>query len=335
MNENEARMVIEIAGKFYPTIGDLLKVPEWQRNGRDYIESKSGIFLITSSKIKTSSNGNKYSEALAVDSKAKSQVKIWDVVKGGSLVFAHYEYSSSYRSFSLEPVKIVDAVSVPDVTEKLIPHYEGIEELKRCLEYFIKSVKNEYLRSLLEVIFDKNGDFYGRFVESTAASRNHHVGRGGLLFHTISVAKNAANLLSNYPSIDRDLVVTGCLIHDIGKVETYTFGTEFSYTSDGKLENHVVIGIKMLARFIDKIPGFPKDLEMILSHMVASHHGSLEYGSPVVPKTPEAMLVHFADEMDAKLRAAIDALENVSDNNWSERIGFLGTDFFKFKEEES
>ena len=332
---NEASGVIEISGKFYPTIGDLLKVVEKERIDRDYVDSKSGIFLITSSTIKTSSNGNKYSEALAVDSSSKSRVKIWDVVKSGSLVFAHYEYNPTYRSFSLNPVKIVDAESVPDITEKLIPHFEGIEALKKCLKYLVKSVKNEYLRKLLVLIFDENTDFYRRFVESTAASRNHHVGRGGLLFHTISVTKNALNLLANYPSLDRDLIVTGCLIHDIGKVETYTFGPEYDYTNDGKLENHIVIGIKMLTRFIDKIPDFPKDLETILTHVMASHHGTLEYGSPVVPKLPEAMLIHFADEMDARLNAAIDALKNVNEKNWSERVEILRTDLFKFKEEEN
>ncbi len=326
--------MIKIAGNFYPTISDLLKIPERERIKRDYVDSKSGIFLITSSVIRTSSNGNEYSEALATDSTTKSKVKIWGVVKGGSLVFAHYEYSPTYHSFSLNPVKIVDANSVPDITEKLTPHFDGIEDLEKCLKYLVKSVKNEYLRELLALIFDENNDFYKCFVKSTAASRNHHVGRGGLLFHTISVTRNALNLLSNYPSLDRDLVVVGCLVHDIGKVETYTFGPEYDYTNDGKLENHIVIGIKMLARFMDKIPGFPKELEAVLTHIMASHHGSLEYGSPIVPKIPEAILVHFVDEMDARLNAAISALENVNNNDWSERIGFLGTEFFKFREEE-
>lgn len=326
--------MIEVAGKLYPTIGDLLKVPEEERIRRDYIDSKSGIFLITSSAVRVSSSGNEYSEALATDSASRSKVKIWAVVKGGSLVFAHYEYSPAYHSFSLDPVKVVDASSVPNITEKLIPHFDGVEDLKKCLKYFVKSVKNEYLRELLVLIFDEDNDFYKSFVESTAASRNHHVGRGGLLFHTISVTRNALNLLPNYPSLDRDLVVVGCLIHDIGKVETYTFGPEYEYTSDGKLENHIVIGIKMLTRFMDRISNFPKDLEMVLTHIMASHHGILEYGSPIVPKIPEAILVHFADEMDARLNAAIGALKNVNNNDWSERIGFLGTDFFKFKKEE-
>lgn len=323
--------MIEIEGISYPTISDLLKVPENERKVENYIDSKRGIFLITSATIRTSSNGQKYTEAVAADEKTTFRVKIWDVVEAGNLVFADYEYNSTFHSFSLKPKKIADANSVPQVAQKLMPHFENIDDLNRCLEYFVRSVENRYLKKLLEEVFFNDHEFHESFVKATAASKNHHVGRGGLLYHTISVTKNALNLISNYPSLNRDLLIAGCLLHDIGKVETYTCEPMFDYTNEGKLENHIVIGIKMLARFVDRIPDFPKELEMILTHILASHHGNLEYGSPIVPKVPEAILIHFADEMDAKLSAALEAIENVENDSWSERVGILRTDLFKYK----
>ena len=323
--------MIEVEGNSYPTISDLLKVPENERKVENYIDSKRGIFLITSANIRTSSNGKKYTEAMAADEKTTFRVKIWGVVGAGNLVFADYEYSSAFHSFSLKPKKIANANSAPQVAQKLMPHFENIDDLNRCLEYFVKSVENQYLRKLLEEVFFNDREFHESFMKATAASKNHHVGRGGLLYHTISVTKNALNLISNYPSLNRDLLVAGCLLHDIGKVKTYTYGPKFDYTDEGKLENHIVIGIKMLARFVDRIPDFPKELEMILTHILASHHGNLEYGSPVVPKVPEAILIHFVDEMDAKLGAALEAIENVENDSWSERVGILRTDLFKYK----
>ncbi len=306
-------------------------MPENERRTENYVDSKRGIFLIISATTRTSSNGKKYTEAVAADEKTTFQVKIWDVVESGNLVFADYEYNSGFRSFSLRPKKISSANSVPQIAQKLIPHFENIDTLNRCLEYLVKSVKNQFLRKLLEEIFFNDREFRESFIKATAASKNHHVGRGGLLYHTISVTKNALNLISNYPSLNRDLVVAGCLLHDIGKTKTYTYGPMFDYTSEGKLENHIVIGIKMLARFVDRVPDFPKDLEMILTHVLASHHGSLEYGSPIVPKIPEAVLIHFVDEMDAKLSAALEAVENIENDFWSERVGILRTDLFKHK----
>jgi len=323
--------LIEIEGNFYPTIGDLLKVPENERKVGNYVDSKRGIFLIISATVRTSSNGKKYTEAVAADEKTTFRVKIWDVVEAGSLVFADYEYNSLFHSFSLKPKKIADSDSAAQIAQKLIPHFENIDTLNKCLEYLVKSVENQHLRKLLEEIFFNDREFHESFMRATAASKNHHVGRGGLLYHTISVTKNALNLISNYPSLNRDLVVAGCLLHDIGKVKTYTQGPAFDYTNDGKLENHIVIGVKMLARFIDKIPDFPEDLETVLTHILASHHGALEYGSPIVPKVPEAILIHFVDEMDAKLGVAMKAVENVENNSWSERVGILRTDLFKYK----
>jgi 3'-5' exoribonuclease len=322
--------MINVNGKLYPTVSDLVRVPEIERKGEDYINNTSGIFLVISSTFKKTSNGSDFTQATISDDKRSVSANIWEKkVEAGSLLFSHYEYNVNYHSFSLKPIKIVKSDQVPELEKALTPHFD-VEGLQKCLIYLIKSVKNEHLKRLLEEIFVKDSEFYASFANATAAFQNHHVGRGGLFFHTISMTKVALNLISNYPKLDRDLVVTGCLIHDIGKVETYTDAPTFEYTEEGKLENHIVLGIKMLTRFIDRIPDFPKRLESILTHIIASHHGQLEYGSPVVPKFPEAMVVNFADEIDAKLNAAFEVLDGMEENTW-ERVGMLRGEIFKFK----
>ncbi|WP_456400983.1 3'-5' exoribonuclease YhaM family protein [Mesoaciditoga sp.] len=322
--------MINVNGKLYPTVSDITKVSEEERKGEDYVDNTSGIFLVTSSIFKKTSGGNDFTQAVVCDAQKSVSVKIWDKkVEAGTLLFSHYEYNPNYRSFSLKPIRIVPADQVPEIEKALTPHFE-IDNLQSCLKYLIKSVKNEHLKRLLEEIFVKDTEFYASFITATAASQNHHVGRGGLFFHTISMTKVALNLISNYPKLNRDLVVTGCLIHDIGKVKAYTDAPIFEYTNEGKLENHVVLGIKMLARFIDRVPNFPEDLESVLTHIVASHHGQLEYGSPVEPKIPEAMVVHFADEIDAKLNAVFNALDETENNNW-QRVAMLRNDIFKFE----
>ncbi len=325
--------LIRINGNDYPTVSDLLSFGREKRNGKNYVNGKSGVFFVRSSNIQLTSNGNEFSQVVISDAKRSMNAKVWGKVEEGELLFADYEYSTLYHSFSLTPIRSAKSEKAPDIAHALIPHFNGIQEMERCLLFMIGSVKNEHLRRLLREIFVEDKDFYSAFVESTAASRNHHVGRGGLLFHTISVAKVGLNLISSYPELNRDLVLTGCLIHDIGKVESYDTGPAFEYTTEGKLENHIVIGIKMLTRFIDRISNFPKDLENVLTHIMASHHGQLEYGSPIVPKIPEAMAVHFADEVDAKLRAALDIVEDLEKNTWSEWHSLLRTDLFKFEVE--
>ncbi len=320
--------LIEISGKNYPTLSDMIKVPEDERNSADYLGSP-GVFLVISSSVKKSGSGLKYSDALVSDKSSRIKAKIWGEVKNGALLFADYEYSKDYKSFSLTPISVIDGNSRPDLLEVMMPHFD-VSGYVEILDSMIESVDSEYLRQLLKIVFDKNGETYSLFLKATAASNNHHVGVGGLLFHTISVAKLALDILSNYPQADRDMVLTGALLHDIGKIYTYTSGPYFEYTDDGKLENHIIIGIKILTRAMDKIPDFPKSLEMVLLHVISSHHGALEFGSPVVPKIPEAIIVHFADEIDAKMRTIIDSLD-VIENGWTDKNQFLGTEFFKWR----
>ncbi len=169
------------------------------------------------------------------------------------------------------------------------------------LEQVISGVRLPHLRTLLKRIFG-DGRTGPLFQEAPAAKGIHHAYLGGLLEHSLSMARVAGALADHYAGIDRDLLVTGALLHDIGKVEELIISSGvIDYTDAGRLKGHLLIGCEMIGRVAREIEGFPDELLTHLQHLVLSHHGRLEFGSPVVPMTAEALLLSFIDDMDAKM----------------------------------
>lgn len=168
------------------------------------------------------------------------------------------------------------------------------------LDTIIQSISNRYLAKLLRSFFDDKG-FRERFSKSTAAMQYHHAYIGGLLEHTLSVTNICIGLAEHYRDLDRDLLVAGAMLHDIGKVEEYKTGTSFSLTDSGRLIGHITLGYGMARERISDIEGFPNDLKDSLLHIILSHHGFQEYGSPKCPKVLEAFIVFHVDFMDAEI----------------------------------
>ena len=198
-------------------------------------------------------------------------------------------------------------------------------ELAERLHALLDSVVNANLRALLERAFDGTREPGSTFGVAPAAIRNHHAYRFGLLEHSLVVAEAAADVSSRFDTVDRDLVVTGGLLHDIGKTRTYTSdGLVLQMTDAGRLHGEIVLGHQIVQRLIDEIPDFPDDLAMRLVHIVLSHHGMREKGSPVVPMTREAVIVHYCDDMTARV-TAIDEAERAGAGAeaWSARIFML------------
>ncbi len=170
-------------------------------------------------------------------------------------------------------------------------------ELNAC----IAGLGNGYLKKLLQKIFTRT-DVGERFLGAPAAKGIHHAYRGGLLEHSLSMARVAALLADHYPGVDRDLVISGALLHDIGKtVELQNEVGVIDYTDIGRLKGHLVIGSEFVARTAETIKDFPRELLVHIQHLILSHHGRQEFGSPVVPMTAEALLLSFIDDMDAKM----------------------------------
>jgi 3'-5' exoribonuclease len=167
--------------------------------------------------------------------------------------------------------------------------------------------------------------------QSPAAKAMHHAYLGGLLEHTVSVTRLLSRICDHYPRLDRDLLVTGAILHDIGKVEEFSYQLQLDYTDAGRLLGHVVLGVQRVQEEINKIKGFPLDLSLALQHLMVSHHGEYEFGSPRRPKTLEAFALHYADDLDAKMNhvsGLLDAEQN-SASRWTPYQRVYGRYFYK------
>jgi len=198
----------------------------------------------------------------------------------------------------------------------------GLAELGERLHALIDSLDEPHLRSLLERAFDGSREPGATFAIAPAAVRNHHAYRHGLLEHSLIVAETAAGVASRFDSVDRDLVVAGALLHDIGKTQAYTSGGLAPQMTDvGRLHGEIVVGHDMVRELIAEVPEFPDELALRLRHVIIAHHGMREKGSPVVPQTREAVIVHYCDDMTARI-AAIDDADKATpvSEKWSSRI---------------
>ena len=197
----------------------------------------------------------------------------------------------------------------------------------------IAGVQDPHLSALLESFFLKDQEFVRRFRESSAAKSVHHGFMGGLLEHTLSVAKLCEYYCSSYPVLNHDLLITAAICHDIGKTRELSAFPENSYTDEGQLLGHIVIGCEMLAEKIRAIPGFPEKKAAELRHCIIAHHGEYEFGSPKKPALIEAMALNLADNTDAKMETFREILVQAGDNgNWLGFNRFLDSNIRKTSE---
>ena len=245
-------------------------------------------------------------------------VSAGDVVVAGGTYSVHPQYGPQIqvRRLRLAEPDEYDAAELVQVSPI------GAAELGERLHALIDSVDEPHLRALLERAFDGTREPGATFVVAPAAVRNHHAYRHGLLEHSLIVAETAGGVASRFASVDRDLVVAGGLLHDIGKIEAYTSdGMSPLMTDAGRLHGEIVIGHDLVRGLIDDSPDFPPELSKRLRHIIVSHHGMREKGSPVVPMTREAIIVHYCDDMTARIGAVDDAEKATAvGESWSSRI---------------
>lgn len=193
----------------------------------------------------------------------------------------------------------------------------NIEEMYTELRGLIDSIENEHLKRLLTSFFIDDRDFAASFKQSSAAKSMHHAFIGGLLQHTLSVAKISDYLAGQYPIINRDLLVSAAIFHDIGKTEELSSFPDNDYTDEGNLMGHIVMGAMMVDRRARELGDIPVELINELTHCILAHHGKLEFGSPEKPKLIEALALSFADDTDAKLEAFVEALrQDATEEKW-------------------
>ena len=181
-----------------------------------------------------------------------------------------------------------------------------LDQMERDLRELLATIQNPHLRRLLSVVF---ADAWPGYRDSPAGKRYHHAYRHGLLEHSLSVAQAVGAISATFPGIDRDVAVTGALLHDIGKLDAYESGAGgISMSDHGRLHGEIPLGYYRVRRTIERLDGFPAGLAEAVLHIILSHHGTLEHGSPVVPCTREATLVHMIDNLGGKL-GSFDRLE--------------------------
>ncbi|MCU0859354.1 MAG: HD domain-containing protein [Thermoplasmata archaeon] len=211
-----------------------------------------------------------------------------------------------------------------DLSE-LVDRMEDTEAAEKRLFEIMDRVEEPHMRRLLDEFF-KDPDFRDAFVRCPASIQLHSAAFGGLLHHTVNVAEMCLKVIQLHPRLDSDLVITGALLHDIGKVRNFEVTTSINATTEGNLIGHILLGDEELTSRIRRIEGFPEDVAQKLRHILLAHHGKREWGSPVEPMMPEALAVHEADDLDAKLDYMVakrrDAVTE-DDWVWDHRLGRL------------
>ncbi|MBX2975196.1 MAG: HD domain-containing protein [Ignavibacteriaceae bacterium] len=216
------------------------------------------------------------------------------------------------------------------VTPKdFLPHsLRNLDEMKSELDSFINSIENTYLNQLVKNLF--SGERFEKFIDAPAGKTIHHSYIHGLLEHTLEIAKICDLMGKIHPEINRDLLISGALLHDFAKIEELLFESSFEYSDSGKLVGHIVLCALLVEKEIEMIEAFPHELKNLLVHLILSHQGKLEFASPVVPKTLEAIILYQADELSAKSNAYKRILLNDnSDAKWTKYSSHISTELYK------
>ena len=285
------------------------------------------VYLCKNKQIAMTKNGKEYGNLVLQDKTGTIDAKIWDLGSPGvgkfeTMDYVHVEADVTLfqNSFQLNVRRIRRAQEGEYVEADYLPvSKKDIKKMYEELLGYIRSVKNPYLQKLLCGYFVENAAFAKAFQFHSAAKTVHHGFVGGLLEHTLSVTRLCDYYAGYYPMINRDLLLTAAIFHDIGKTRELSRFPENDYTDDGQLLGHIIIGTEMVGESIRSIPGFPEKLATELKHCILAHHGELEYGSPKKPALLEALALNFADNTDAKMETMIEALRSGGDNK-----GWLG-----------
>lgn len=273
-------------------------------------------FLVNSKEVRQKKTGEPFLSLNLSDKTGDIDSKMWDNV-------ADVVDSFSAGDF----VKVKGVMSLyngrPQFTIHTLEHLEDFEvqmgdffatssrdpeEMYRELSDIIDGIQNQHLRALLQAFF-ADEELRGRYIKAPAAKQIHHAYLGGLIEHVLSLCALCKLVAPRYPNVDQDLLITGAILHDIGKTEELTYDRGLGYSGAGQLLGHIAIGARLLHEKLRLLPDFPKPLAILVEHMILSHHGKLEFGSPKIPMMPEALLLHYLDDMDSKMEAMRAQLE--------------------------
>lgn len=299
-------------------------------NGLHEGETIRNVYLCKGKRSAETRNGKPYDNLLLQDKTGILDGKVWDPNSQGIADYEEKDFIEVYGdvisyngNLQLNIKQIRRAEEGEYNPADYMPTTEkSVSGMYEELTAYIRQISNQYLRQVLEFYFINDEQFIKKFKGHSAAKTVHHGFSGGLLEHTLSVLHMCEYFAGAYPILNRDLLYTAAICHDIGKTRELSDFPDNDYTDEGQLIGHIVIGVEMIDEAIRTIPDFPPKLANELKHCVIAHHGELEYGSPKKPALLEALALNFADNTDAKMETMIEALNagaNAGNKGW---LGF-------------
>lgn len=303
---------------------------------RDWVDTP---FLVRDKIMAMAKNGKPYMTLKLIDRSGEVEARVWDRVDEFGDQFGKDDFIRVQGKASVYMGKmqlVVQDLSrladdQVDLADFLPVAQRSAAEMELELRAKVASMQAEgFLRRLLEA-FLADAEFLHLYRMAPAAKSMHHAYLSGLLEHSLAVADLADDICRRYPTLNRDLLLTGALLHDVGKVAELCFARSFDYTDAGKLLGHIVMGVEMVDAKAREIPGFPSEELVMVKHLLLSHHGQYEYGSPKRPKTLEALVLNFIDDMDAKINGVRTHIEREPDNpsTWTSYHRLYDRYFFK------
>lgn len=287
-------------------------------------ETIRNIYLCKGKRSAETRNGKPYDNLILQDKTGTLDGKVWDPNSSGIAEYDEMDFIEVYgevisynNNLQLNIKQIRKAGEGEYIPGDYMPTTEkSTDGMYEELLSYGRQVKNTYLRQIIEYYFEKDEAFIKTFKAHSAAKSVHHGFSGGLLEHTLSVVKFCEYMVGAYPILNRDLLYTAAMCHDIGKTKELSAFPENDYTDDGQLLGHIVIGVEMISDAVRQIPDFPERLASELKHCIIAHHGELEYGSPKKPALAEALALNFADCTDAKMQTLTEIFKEKNTKDW-------------------
>jgi len=290
-------------------------------------------FVVVVKQIKPKKTGDPYLALTLGDRSGQLEAKMWDNVEEVLDAFEQDDFLkikgliNKYKNrFQLTVHKLRKlGESEIDFADYLPKTTKDIDELWQTLAGFVATFRNPYLKSLVQA-FMADPEIAAAYRNAPAAKTLHHAYIGGLLDHVVSLFRSCDLMCTNYPQINRDLLLTGAFLHDIGKIHELTYNRSFSYTTKGQLLGHMIIELEMLQAKLALLPGFPDELKTMIEHLIISHHGQYDFGSPKLPMFPEALMLQYLDDLDSKMEAMRAQFEReaILDSPWTSYNASLG-----------
>jgi 3'-5' exoribonuclease len=306
-------------------------------------EAVDQIFLVSDKQLRTNRNGNLYLQLRLTDRTGSVTAMLWNVndqVSGSFDNGAYVRVQGTTQFYNgalqmiVQRVERVDPATI-DETEFQTLASTDIDQLASRMAALLRGVRNYHLRALAEC-FLIDEQFMDKFLRAPAGVKNHHAYHGGLIEHVVSLMEVAAAVAPLYPDMDADLLLLGAFLHDVGKINELTYERELGYSDEGQLIGHLVIAIEILDQKIKESQSlcdepFPDQLRLLLKHMILSHHGEYEFGSPKLPMTREAVALHYLDNLDAKLQLFNLLMQSDAnaESNWTTYQPSLGRKLYK------